>query len=186
MGARSRREALSRGSLGSRTTDSAPDWDFKWERADRTGKIHWDETLCMHGDRTMIEGGCLCGAVRYRVEGEPLASGICHCRTCRRAASAPNLPFVGFTVSNFAIIRGNPVEFRSSPHVVRTFCGQCGSPLTYQDERHSDAIDIMTCSLDDPNVLPPTFSVWVSHKLAWDSPRGDLPAYDRSRTEPAG
>ena len=64
----------------------------------------------------MAEGGCLCGTVRYRVEGEPLASGICHCHTCRRAASAPNLPFAGFAISNFAFTRGRPVEFRSSPH----------------------------------------------------------------------
>lgn len=146
-----------------------------------------ENTSCMaaskKGDHAMTEGGCLCGAVRYRVAGEPLASGICHCETCRRAASAPNLPFAGFAMSNFAVIRGKPVEFRSSPHVVRSFCGQCGSPLTYHDEQHPDAIDIMTCSLDDPNALPPTFSVWVGHILAWDRPRDDLPAYDRSRAE---
>jgi hypothetical protein len=128
------------------------------------------------------EGGCLCGAVRYRVQGEPRASGICHCRTCRRAASAPTLPFAGFAVSDFAITRGEPVEFRSSPHVIRTFCGRCGSPLTYHDELRPDAMDIMTCSLDDPDALPPSFSVWVSDKLAWDTPAGDLPAYDKGRT----
>jgi hypothetical protein len=102
------------------------------------------------------EGGCLCGAVRYRVQGEPRASGICHCRTCRRAASAPTLPFAGFAVSDFAI--------------------------TYHDELRPDAMDIMTCSLDDPDALPPSFSVWVSDKLAWDTPAGDLPAYDKGRT----
>ena len=53
----------------------------------------------------MRQGGCLCGAVRYRVEGEPLASGICHCRTCRKAASAPTLPFVVFPADRFAFTR---------------------------------------------------------------------------------
>ncbi|WP_456305410.1 GFA family protein [Gluconacetobacter sacchari] len=33
----------------------------------------------------MMEGGCLCRAVRYIAEGEPTSSGICHCETCRRA-----------------------------------------------------------------------------------------------------
>jgi hypothetical protein len=133
----------------------------------------------------MREGGCLCGAIRYRVEGEPRASGICYCQTCRRAASAPNLPFAGFSISDFVITRGEPVEFRSSPHVIRTFCGRCGSPLTYRNEQDPDAIDVMICSLDDPNSLPPTFSVWVGQKLAWDRPADDLPAYEESRASSA-
>ena len=130
----------------------------------------------------MREGGCLCGAIRYSVDGEPGASGVCHCRTCRRAASAPTLPFAGFAISNFAFSRGEPVEFRSSPHVIRTFCGRCGSPLTYRNEQESGTIDIMTCSLDDPDALPPTFSVWVGQKLAWDRAAENLPAYDEGRT----
>ena len=144
--------------------------------------------LCMASFRegaAMREGGCLCGAVRYRVEGEPTASGICHCQTCRRAASAPTLPFAGFTISDFAITQGKPVEFRSSAHVIRTFCSRCGSPLTYFNEREPDSIDVMTCSLDDPNSLPPTFSVWVSQKLAWDRPARGLPAHDEGRTSSA-
>ncbi|MCW6510405.1 GFA family protein [Lichenifustis flavocetrariae] len=133
----------------------------------------------------MREGGCLCGSVRYRVDGDPVSSGICHCVTCRRAASAPALPFAQFAVSDFSFTRGEPAAFRSSPHVVRTFCGRCGSPLTYQNDRHATSIDIMTCSLDDPNTLPPTFSVWVSHKVAWDAVAEGLPAYAESRSEPA-
>jgi hypothetical protein len=43
----------------------------------------------------------------------------------------------------------------------------------------------MTCSLDDPNALPPSFSVWVGEKLAWDTPAENLPAYEGSRTSPA-
>ena len=130
----------------------------------------------------MREGGCLCRAVRYRAEGEPLASGICHCETCRRAASAPTLPFAGFPTGSFVLTRGEPVEFRSSPHVIRTFCGRCGSPLTYRNEQDPGTIDVMLCSLDDPHALPPTFSVWVSQKLAWDRPADDIPAYDEGRT----
>jgi hypothetical protein len=83
------------------------------------------------------------------------------------------------------VTRGEPVEFRSSPHVIRTFCGRCGSPLTYRNEQDPDAIDVMICSLDDPNSLPPTFSVWVGQKLAWDRPADDLPAYEESRASSA-
>ena len=130
----------------------------------------------------MFEGGCLCGAVRYRVTCAPLASGICHCRSCRRAASAPTLPFVVFEASSFAFTRGSPAEFRSSPPVTRSFCGRCGAPLTYRTADSPDRIDVMTGSLDEPDAIPPTFHVWVSEKLAWMRIEDGLPAYATTRS----
>lgn len=127
----------------------------------------------------MREGGCLCGAVRYRVEGEPLNIGICHCETCRRAASAPRLPFVGFPTGRFRLTRGEPHAFDSSPGVTRTFCGRCGSPLTYSSD--PDFIDVMTCSLDDPSAFPPTAHVWEGERVAWDVLGDGLTAYRTTR-----
>jgi hypothetical protein len=130
---------------------------------------------------TILEGGCLCGAVRYRVTGPALDSGSCHCRTCQRASSAPELPFAQFATSAFAITRGYPERYRSSPEVMRTFCRHCGSALTYCHDRKPDRLDIMTCSLDDPNALPPTFRVWTSHKPSWAVIGDDLPAFTTTR-----
>ena len=42
---------------------------------------------------TVLEGGCLCGAIRYKVTGPALDAGSCHCRSCRKASSAPELPY---------------------------------------------------------------------------------------------
>jgi hypothetical protein len=128
----------------------------------------------------MRQGGCLCGAVRYKVEGEPLASGICHCRTCRKAASAPTLPFVVFPAGRFAFTGGEPAEFRSSPPVRRSFCARCGAPLTYRSEDEPGTVDVMTCTLDDPEAFPPAFHVWTSHALAWERGADSLPAYATS------
>jgi hypothetical protein len=129
------------------------------------------------------EGGCLCGNVRYRVSGEPLTSGICHCRTCRRTSAAPMLPFVTFSADEFALIRGQPAGFRSSPPVTRSFCGRCGTPLTYRNRDHPNEIDVMTCSLDDPEAFAPSHHLWVSHKLAWVQLSDGLPAYDTTRSQ---
>ena len=96
-----------------------------------------------------MQGGCLCGAVRYAVEGPPLSTGVCHCETCRRAASAPRLPFVGVLSAGFRFTRGAPVDYPSSPGVTRSFCGKCGSPLTYRRNDAPDELDVMTVSLDD-------------------------------------
>jgi hypothetical protein len=128
--------------------------------------------------RSSSEGGCLCGAVRYRVEEEPLVSAVCHCRTCRKAASAPTLPFLTFPTQQFAFTRGTPADFHSSPGVTRSFCGRCGSPLTYRNDDEPERIDVMTCTLDDPEAFPPIYHIWVSHKLAWLRLADGLPAYD--------
>lgn len=125
-------------------------------------------------------GGCLCGAVRFIAVGVPLNSGICHCRSCRKAASAPGLPFLGFPASGFRFTQSQPTEFRSSPGVVRSFCGQCGSPLTYRLVDQPEALDIMTCSLDDPEAVAPTFHVWLEENLAWNAVADGLPAYSRT------
>ena len=129
-----------------------------------------------------MEGGCLCGAVRYAVDGEPTCSGVCHCETCRRVASAPRLPFVGVRSAGFRFTRGAPVDFGSSPGVTRSFCGRCGSPLTYRRDDTPDELDVMTMSLDNSGAVPPTFHVWVSEALDWDRLSGSLPAYPRGRS----
>ena len=129
----------------------------------------------------MRQGGCLCGAVRYRVEGEPLSSAVCHCRTCRRVASAPALPFATFPAGALAFTQGEPTEFRSSPAATRGFCGRCGSPLTYRNDAEPASIDIMTCSLDDPDALAPGFHVWVGQRLAWEHVADGLPAYETTQ-----
>ena len=130
-----------------------------------------------------MEGGCLCGAVRYVVEGQPLSSGICHCESCRRASSSPRLPFMGVRSGSFRYTTGAPVNYASSPGVTRSFCGRCGSPLTYRRDDAPDELDIMTVSLDDPGAVSPTFHVWTEDALDWDRLAGDLTRYRRSRSD---
>jgi hypothetical protein len=116
------------------------------------------------------EGGCLCGAVRYRVTGLPLYSAICHCRSCRRAAAAPAVAWQTFEWQQFELLAGTPRTYRSSPGVRRTFCENCGTPLTYSSEQRSQQVDITSASLDDPEITPPRSEVWLEDKLAWVSP----------------
>jgi hypothetical protein len=53
--------------------------------------------------------------------------------------------------------------------VVRTFCGLCGTPLTYANETRPGEIDVTTVSLDDELRFVPGSEVWVSHKLDWEA-----------------
>jgi hypothetical protein len=122
-------------------------------------------------------GGCLCGRIRYRIADAPLRSSLCHCRTCRKIVSAPTLPFVVFPAGSFVFEGDSPQSFASSEHVVRTFCGTCGSPLTYATTTDPQTIDVMTVSLDNPEAYPPQDHVWVSEKLGWDVIADKLPQH---------
>ena len=128
-----------------------------------------------------LEGGCLCGAIRYRVSGRPTNTMICHCQTCRRAAGAPVVAWLTFGAANFQFSKGQPVQFSSTPPVRRTFCGSCGTPLTYAHLDSPTSIDVTTCSLDDPQSFAPTHHSWLSHDLAWVRFGDGLPAFPESR-----
>jgi hypothetical protein len=54
-----------------------------------------------------IEGGCLCGAVRYRAWGNAYGITHCHCQTCRRASGAPFVTWAGFDADKFTFTRAN-------------------------------------------------------------------------------
>ena len=130
---------------------------------------------------TILEGGCLCGAIRYRVRGKPTNTMICHCRTCRRATGSPVVGWLTFAKADFEVRTGTLAEFRSSPPVRRGFCGTCGTPLTYSHQESPDNIDVTTCSLDDPQTFPPTHHSWLSDDVGWVRFGDGLPAFQESR-----
>ena len=127
------------------------------------------------------EGGCICGAIRYRVSGAPTNSMMCHCQSCRRVAAAPVVAWITFPIAQFQLVRGQPSEFHSSELVRRTFCANCGTPLTYEHRHDAGFVDVTTCSLDDANLFPPTHHSWLSHDLAWVRFGDGLPTFQESR-----
>ena len=134
----------------------------------------------------IVEGGCLCTAVGSRISGAPLGMSICHCKSCRRADGAPSVAWAVFAATDFAFVTGQPVTFRSSPPVVRSFCGTCGTPLTYQHEESLGTIDVTTASLDFPERFAPTREIWLDDKLAWEPVNEALPHYRRTSREETG
>jgi hypothetical protein len=127
----------------------------------------------------VFEGGCLCGAIRYRVTGTPKHSAICHCATCRRASGAPSVAWLTFARRELEFLSGNPQIYRSSAGVVRRFCGTCGSAISYENAATPDSIDLTTMSLDDPNAFPPTHEVWLEHRVPWEAVNLSLDQFSR-------
>ena len=100
-------------------------------------------------EASTIEGGCRCGAVRFRAEGGSLWVSHCHCEECRRSSGAPVSTFVGVRDTGFAFVAGTPGAYESSPDVVRKFCGACGTPLTYEAAVYPGEVHIMAGTLDE-------------------------------------
>jgi hypothetical protein len=125
----------------------------------------------------VIEGGCLCGAVRYRITGEIIDSGYCHCRICQRSVGAPVLAWLTVKRADFAYTRGKPHGYRSSANVAREFCRICGTQMALQCE---GKIDITSASLDDPSQRAPDYHIWRHSRVAWFETTDTLPRYDDS------
>jgi hypothetical protein len=128
-------------------------------------------------------GGCACGAVRSEARGPAANLCFCHCASCRRAAGATPVAWGTFAISRFRVTRGELARFRSSPPVVRGFCAQCGTALTYAHSARPDEIDVTLASLDDPNALAPEAHIWLSDRTVWAPTSDDLPKLERWRSE---
>lgn len=130
-------------------------------------------------------GGCFCGAVRYQAAGKPSNTMVCHCRTCRRVAAAPVVAWLTFERAGFSFVKGEPATFHSTAPVTRSFCRECGTPLTYSHAESPATIDVATCSLDEPDAFPPTHHSWLSHDLSWVRFGDALPAFQEFRNDKA-
>lgn len=128
---------------------------------------------------SVAEGGCLCGKVRFRACGEPIFTAYCHCRDCRRASGAPVTAFVGYPVERVEWI-GERKAYRSSPDVVRSFCGECGASLTYEDAKLPGEVYLAVGVFDEPEEFEPATHSWESRRLGWLDIRDELPRFEQS------
>ena len=135
----------------------------------------------------MSEGGCLCGRLRYRVSGEPVAATLCHCGDCRRASGGTNVAWAVFEQENFEWLSSKPADFSSSPGIHWGHCPRCHALVTYRRAGRPEHLDIATATLDDPDAFPPAVEIWVTEKIGWETLHPDLPKRDRSSlNEPVG
>jgi hypothetical protein len=117
------------------------------------------------------EGGCLCGALRYKVVGEPLGVAICHCVNCQRnsgSAFSLNATFPAGTMT----LEGHPSIYDDAGDtgnvVRRVFCGICGTPIESQSVYSiPNYVVIKAGTFDDPSKFVPDCEVYCDSKLPW-------------------
>ena len=120
-----------------------------------------------------LEGGCLCGAVRYRYSGRILRHAVCHCRDCQRVTGSVFHCGVVVEKKGFAVTRGRLRVHRaigeSGRWIDRSLCADCGSHILNELElRGPEFAVIKTGSLDNPSLVPPPdFEIFVKTRMPW-------------------
>ncbi len=121
-------------------------------------------------------GGCMCGAVRYEVEGEAYQSGLCHCTKCRKLTGSIFSATANWRRSKFKM------DGEISTYDKRSFCPICGSRLFFMLD---DAVEVFIGTLDQaPNDIHPMVEVWTIRRESWLPAVPDVRLYDENEHAP--
>ena len=127
-----------------------------------------------------MNGRCLCGHYRFKVEDDPLWVAYCHCESCRRVTGSPVTDYVGFRDASVSFEPQPPV-FYSSPPVRRAYCEHCGTPLYYAADFFPEELHLFRTNFEQPEQYQPTRHVLFNEHEADFEVYDDLPRYG---TEP--
>lgn len=132
---------------------------------------------------TVFAGGCVCGAIRYEADAEPVFSVHCCCRKCQHLSGAGHSSQIALPASVVSWT-GEPRWFASTADsgnaVENAFCPTCGSPLANRSAGLPDMVFFHAGSLDDPGMFKPQLVVWTSKKQPWDDINPTLHALAKS------
>jgi len=133
----------------------------------------------------LLTGGCLCGAIRYELDGALIDAGYCHCRMCQRASGAPVVAWATFPIECFRYTAQAPAINHSSAQYQREFCSQCGTPLVFRRRTGATMLDITLASLDNPPAITPQYHIWCMSQLKWFETADSLPRHAESGPDPS-
>ena len=128
-------------------------------------------------EATSVEGGCLCGALRFSIDLPTAWCVHCHCSMCRRSHGAGFVTWIGVPHERFRMLAGEESlrRFSSSEHGTRSFCGKCGSSLFCELDEAPNEIDIVLANLDGPIDRRPEWHIYFDHRAQWVEVQDGLP-----------
>jgi hypothetical protein len=112
-------------------------------------------------------GRCLCKAVSFEIDTPIKACVNCHCESCRRQCSAPMTTYIGVPDTQWRWTGKAPKVYHSSPGVERTFCENCGTPLSFRSEKLSGFMHLYFAAMEEPEKFEPELHVTYEEKLSW-------------------
>ncbi|MBQ0727365.1 MAG: GFA family protein [Thalassolituus sp.] len=130
---------------------------------------------------TSFTGGCLCGLVRYQINGNPIRFYHCHCSRCRKVSGTGNASNLMVELENYQWTKGEHlIKFFKVPEAERFtnyFCSECGSPLP-KIRPNVDIAVIPAGSLDDEPDFKPQAHIFWNSRTEWSCGSGDLPVFE--------
>lgn len=117
-----------------------------------------------------MDGGCLCGKVRYSVTAEPVVTAVCHCKHCQKQSGTSFSVVVGVPSADLSItgaLKTFQDRGESGKPVRRSFCPDCGSPITSVLDAVPGVSFIKAGTFDDATWLNPTMEVWCRSAQPW-------------------
>jgi len=134
-----------------------------------------------HGEATMITGSCLCGGVRYEIDGRIGPALNWHCSMCRKATGAAFRSRVAVPRDHFRWTTGEDLltDYHSSSTTTRTFGKVCGSTLISLFHDNPETLGLPMGTLDNDPGIRPQFHVFVGSKASWFEIADQLPRFDR-------
>jgi hypothetical protein len=128
----------------------------------------------------ITEGSCLCGAVAYEVEGQPMLMQSCHCQRCRRARGAAHGTNIFYKADQFRWMRGEALldEYKlpEARFYTTSFCRQCGGAMP-RISKERGIVVIPAGSLDTDPPTRPQWHVFTSYKAPWFEITDSLPQF---------
>lgn len=109
-----------------------------------------------------FEGGCYCGAIRYKVEGTPILEGQCHCRECQYISGGGPNAFIALPNMAFSLISGELASYKRSDvkyPVIRKFCLTCGTSVVSYIPGGLVAVKVGT--MDNPKIYIPKIAIYT-------------------------
>ena len=139
-----------------------------------------------------LEGGCACGAVRYRLASEPLFVHCCHCLNCQRQTGSAFVINILIEADRVELLEGEPVAVavpRSGGKKQKIWrCPTCQIAL-YSQYTTPKALFVRAGTLDDPSAVSPDVHIFTRSKLPWITLPDSVPAfnvyYDTNKLWPA-
>ena len=132
---------------------------------------------------TLLDGGCACGAVRYRIEAEPIFVNNCHCRLCQHQTGSTSVVNAFFETDAITQLSGETVR-----HVVKTGsggdhlivrCATCGTALWSHYPRLGElGAGVRAGTLDDPGAVRPDAAIFVASRMPWVTLPEGIPHFD--------
>jgi hypothetical protein len=129
-----------------------------------------------------LTGGCMCGAVRYSIEAEPITVRTCWCRACQfigAGSATVNVVFPREAISVEGELRDYSSTADSGNMMHRQFCAACGTPVFTGSEARPHMLAVRAGTLDDPNIAKPDIVIWTAMAPSWACIDPTIPQEER-------